>query len=625
MKKNNSKKYLEYRDIHGNVYHVGLPYSMVYGEDDKVGSFGKTKYTAINEAMVGLKNSFEVFDKEHLPPGYSVGDIEGHVCGEGMCPMESCGKNFRSGEVCFILDKLTHRCELKYVKPSFPKLDYFSAQPIDSYLGAPIYIDGIPVRLPKDACVYVNAVPTIENGEITGINSYQCVAFDFFHNFITTAKSCGLAGVKDGSIERILYDIGEKTDHNNTDNHVFAIDKGRIIHSYLARDRNKLCVEFYELKNGGNNKFSVELKSSTEIPWVTSSEVECCRYQTAIIGNKLYIYDDGSKHYTNGQERKRYMLVYEIMSNNQLQPTYKDDITDCHSMQDFLNRTALKTNCRRLPYSDYAKMEKAYIEKELHKKLKDNCLTAPIDINGIPVRLPKGAKIHVNTVPTIENGEIIGINSYPSIELSDAFIEQLEFAKSIGAIGLEDGSIERILYDIGKKTANNSTSRHLFSIDKGRIVHGYHTKDHNYIEIYELKTEENNKFSVELKASTEVPRKVFYHDIVVIGDKIYLGSKTQAPGNNEARMAVYKITSDNQLKLDALFADKTCYGIQDFLNRYNLISLQPLLPNNDYAKMEKAYIERKEKENAPAQPMMNNQDTNTGLNKKRGDGKCSIQ
>ena len=50
--------------------------------------------------------------------------------------------------------------------------------------------------------------------------------------------------------------------------------------------------------------------------------------------------------------------------NEQLQLTYKDDITDCHSMQDFLNRTALKTNCRRLPDSDYAKMEKAYIERK---------------------------------------------------------------------------------------------------------------------------------------------------------------------------------------------------------------------------------------------------------------------
>ena len=327
MKKINDEKHSEeYKDVHGNVYYTREEVLPMDQHINLLVMMNKTPtYYPIERTI----------DNIELPSCFDVQPT--------LWPTKYCGKDIQAEGVDFTLDNLTHRCDLISFSPYVPQHG--------NNLSSPIDINGIPVKLPKGAKIHVNTVPTIENGEITSINSYPCIELpNSFINFINgqldSEKTKGWGNSEEGSIEKILYDIGKKT--TGALCHQFSIDNGRIIHSYLNyKQKDPLCIEMYELKTGENNKFRAEFKSSTKVPGEF-----LYNHNIAVIGSNIYIYDM--------DDTKPRVRVY----NEQLQLTYKDDITDCHSMQDFLNRTALKTNCRRLPDSDYAKMEKAYIERK---------------------------------------------------------------------------------------------------------------------------------------------------------------------------------------------------------------------------------------------------------------------
>ena len=235
----------------------------------------------------------------------------------------------------------------------------------------------------------------------------------------------------------------------------------------------------------------------------------------------------------------------------------------------------------------------AFAKDEENKK---KYLSEQIDINGIPVRMnPEDAEICLNMIPTIENKKVIDYKSYPSIKVP--------FGTSYSWSKQEDGSIEKILYDI-----TNNVGHSFIVLEENRVIHGYYTPSKGYvIDIYEIHPDLLNqgKFTKIKRLSQEIPD--CYRDIAVINNRIFLYKNDPKPN-----VKVYQILQD---RIQHIFsAEIDVYSMQDFLNRTNLKTFQAI-SREDYAKMEQEYIKN----------MLTQQNINNGSTINLENGKGGIK
>ena len=206
------------------------------------------------------------------------------------------------------------------------------------------------------------------------------------------------------------------------------------------------------------------------------------------------------------------------------------------------------------------------------KENQEKNLSEPIDINGIPVRMnPKEAKIYLNMVPTIKNGKIIECKSYPTISIESG---SYSWGKQ------EDGSIEKILYDI-----TNNKGLPKIVLEGNRVIHGYYTPNRgNVIDIYKIQKDLSNpgKFTKVLLSSQEIPDN--YQNMAVINDKMFLYNENPTPN-----VKVYQILQ-NRIQLMCHVENIDAYSMQDFLNRVDLKTFFKAISRDDYAEIEKEYI-----------------------------------
>ena len=235
---------------------------------------------------------------------------------------------------------------------------------------------------------------------------------------------------------------------------------------------------------------------------------------------------------------------------------------------------------------------------------KTDYLCDPFNIAGIPIRLsPDRTHINIRSIPIIENGNIKEFKFYQFLDFENHDPIADEWAKQ------DAGSIEKTLYDIVMLNKEKRW-RHRIALDNGRIIHTYRDIQNggSYIDVYKLtskKENEKREFSANKVSSTKVDEKI--DEPVVVGNKLYTYEHS---GN----VVVYNIF-DNGLQ-SHLTLHGGFYNMQDFFNITNLKTYQKL-SRDDYAKMEKRYIEEQEKKK------MNNKSTKTGLNK--DNDVCSIQ
>ena len=239
---------------------------------------------------------------------------------------------------------------------------------------------------------------------------------------------------------------------------------------------------------------------------------------------------------------------------------------------------------------------------------KENFLSEPVDMNGVQLKIPSGAKINLNTVPIIQNEDIKGYKSYPTLEFDIPFEGVNSWCSK------EEGSIENILYNIIKSQQQLPYS---IVIEKNRIISYYG----NTLDVYDLQPnlEKPGKFKSAKKYSTEIDG---FRNIAVINDSIFLYGK-------------------NDIQVGGIFPDRIqlntyiernddFYSMQDFLNRTNLRDYT-IMTREKYASMEKKYIEdeeKKKKEKTSGNTDINNNSTNTNLDKDKGgkkNEKCNIQ
>ena len=237
---------------------------------------------------------------------------------------------------------------------------------------------------------------------------------------------------------------------------------------------------------------------------------------------------------------------------------------------------------------------------------KTDDLCDPFDIAGIPIRLsPYRTHINIRSIPIIENGNIKEFKFYQFLDFENGDPFADKWAQQ------DAGSIERTLYNIVMQNAGNRW-QHRIALDNGRIIHTYwNIQDgRSYIDVYKLTSEKKNEkciFSANKVSSTKLDDKVSSTKLydktidepVVVGNKLYTYEHS---GN----VVVYNIL-DNGLEKQ-LTVRGGFYNMQDFFNITNLNTCQ-VSSRNDYAKMEKKYIEeqeKKKKENTPVKPIKNN-------------------
>ena len=248
---------------------------------------------------------------------------------------------------------------------------------------------------------------------------------------------------------------------------------------------------------------------------------------------------------------------------------------------------------------------------------KTDYLCDPFDIDGIPIRLsPDRTHINIRSIPIIENGNIKEFKFYQFLDFENDNPIADEWAKQ------DAGSIEKTLYDIVMPN-NGKRWRHRIALDNGRIIHTYQDIQNggSYIDVYKLTSKKENEkciFSANKVFSTKVDEKI--DELVVVGNKLYTYEHS---GN----VVVYNIL-DNGLQQQLTFRGGF-YNMQDFFNITNLKTGQ-VLSRNDYAKMEKRYIEeqeKKKKENIPVKPTTNNKGSDINLESEEDvrECKCNIQ
>ncbi|GEM_PF-6483260 len=242
---------------------------------------------------------------------------------------------------------------------------------------------------------------------------------------------------------------------------------------------------------------------------------------------------------------------------------------------------------------DLVSFAPAVDEDEENKK---KHLSKQIDINGIPIRMnPEDVEIYLNMVPTIKNKKIIDYKSCPTIKVKVPF-------SLYSWRNQENGSIEKILYDITKDTGSLD-----IVLEKNRVIHGYYTHSKgNVIDIYEIQPDLSNpgKFKKIQRLSQKLQDD--YQDIAVINNKIFLYKDDPRPN-----VEVYQILQDS---IQHTFSAKNndAYSMQDFLNRTNLKTFQAI-SRDDYAKMEQEYIK-----NMLTQQNINNAGLTINLENEKG-------
>ena len=252
---------------------------------------------------------------------------------------------------------------------------------------------------------------------------------------------------------------------------------------------------------------------------------------------------------------------------------------------------------------------------------KENFLSEPVDMNGVQLKIPSGAKINLNTVPIIQNEDIQGYKSYPTLEFDIPFKgvnywsskEEGEEGNIENWCNQEEGSIENILYNIIK---SQQQLPYNIVIEKNRIISHYG----NRLDVYDLQPDLKNpgKFKSAKKYSTEIDG---FRNIAVINDSIFL--------YGEKDIQVCGILPD-RIQLNTYIENDDFYSMQDFLNRTNLRDYT-IMTREKYASMEKKYIEdeeKKKKEKTSGNTDINNNSTNTNLDKDKGgkkNEKCNIQ
>ena len=248
---------------------------------------------------------------------------------------------------------------------------------------------------------------------------------------------------------------------------------------------------------------------------------------------------------------------------------------------------------------------------------KTDYLCDPFDIDGIPIRLsPDRTHINIRSIPIIENGNIKEFKFYKFLDFENNNPSADKWAEK------DAGSIEKTLYDIVMPNKEKRW-RHRIALDNGRIIHTYRDIKNggSYIDVYKLTSKKENEkciFSANKVFSTKVDEKI--DETVVVGNKLYTYEHS---GN----VVVYDIL-DNELQQQFTFRGGF-YNMQDFFNITNL-KTGKVLSRNDYAKMEKRYIEEKEKKekaNISVEPTTNNKGSDINLESEEDvrECKCNIQ
>ena len=244
------------------------------------------------------------------------------------------------------------------------------------------------------------------------------------------------------------------------------------------------------------------------------------------------------------------------------------------------------------------------LQSFMPKYNKTDYLCDSFDIAGIPIRLsPNKTLINIRSIPIIENGNIKEFKFYQFLDFENDIPFADEWAKQ------DAGSIEKTLYDIVMSDKKKMCG-HRIALDNGRIIHTYLDIQNggSYIDVYKLTSKKENEkciFSANKVSSTKLDDKTI-DEPVVVGNKLYTYEHS---GN----VVVYNIL-DNGLEKQLTFRGGF-YNMQDFFNITNLTTGQVLL-RNDYAEMEKRYIEEKEKKekaNISVKPTTNNKGSDINL------------
>ena len=266
-------------------------------------------------------------------------------------PIKVCGKTIKAVCVKNIIDKQTKHCELQSFIPQQNKTDH---------LCDPFDIAGIPIRLsPYRTHINIRSIPIIENGNIKEFKFYQFLDFENNNPFAYT-----WAQQDAGSIEKTLYNIVMQNAGNRWQ-HRIALDNGRIIHTYWDTKNGGSYIDVYELISEEKNE-----KREFSAKRIASTQVNKLINELVVVGDKLYTYTNKTGN----------VAVYKIFNDGLQQQLTVDGCF--YNMQDFLNRTNLKTY-KVLSRSDYADMEKRYIEKK-EKEKKENAPTKPKTNNKRP-------------------------------------------------------------------------------------------------------------------------------------------------------------------------------------------------------------------------------------------------
>lgn len=222
-------------------------------------------------------------------------------------------------------------------------------------------------------------------------------------------------------------------------------------------------------------------------------------------------------------------------------------------------------------------------------------LCDPFEIDGIPIRLsPDRTHINIRSIPIIKNGNIKEFKFYQFLDFENDIPFADEWAKQ------DAGSIEKTLHDIVMPN-KEKRRQHRIALDNGRIIHTYLDTQNggSYIDVYELTSKKKNEkciFSANKVFSTKVNEII--DELVVVDDKLYTYE-------HRGEVVVYNILNN---RLQQCLNAHNFYNMQDFFNIANLTK-GGVLSRDDYAKMEKKYIEeqeKKKKENISVKPTQNN-------------------
>ena len=340
-----------------------------------------------------------------------------------------------------------------------------------------------------------------------------------------------------------------------------------------------------------------------------------------IHGNKYLDNDNGSSEKINGKQTYG-DIIFDIEDRRPAEYDEDDLVFKGHaSLEEPVSIEVCGKTIKAIGVTNIIDKQTKHCELQSFTPQYDKTdyLCEPFHIDGIPIRLsPNKTHINIRSIPIIENGNIKEFKFYQFLDFEYGIPLADEWAKQ------DEGSIEKTLYDIvmpDKVPNKEERLRHRIVLDNGRIIHTYRENRGSYIDVYKLTSKKENEkyiYSANKVSSTKADRAI--DEPVVVGNKLYTYE-------HSGDVVVYNIL-DNGLQQQLTFRDGF-YNMQDFFNITNLKTGQ-VLSRNDYAKMEKRYIEeqeKKKKENIPVKPTTNNKGSDINLESKEDvrECKCNIQ